>query len=350
MKKYNLFRATISESITEEEKSKQEETKTEEESETPFLDNFGKDLTKMAEEGKLEPVIGRDKEIFQVLWVLSRKNKNNPVVIGDPGVGKTAIVEKVYDISIKDDSTYIANGVSVHNSPPGYVGYGEGGQLTEKVRRKPYSIILFDEIEKAHPDVLSIMLQIFDDGQLTDGQGRKVDFKNTIIVMTSNIGTNAIQNMRRSIGFGSTAPAATEERTKDIIKTELAKTLAPEFINRIDDVIVFSQLGKNEIYKIIDIEIAKLAERLKDMGYSITITDNVKDLLMEVGYDPSMGARPLKRAIQTKIEDPISDEILKKNLKDVINIDYDKSLKKLVINGNVVNERFRFLKNLRVKL
>jgi ATP-dependent Clp protease ATP-binding subunit ClpC len=228
-------------------------------------------------------------------------------------------------------------------SPPGYVGYGEGGQLTEKVRRKPYSVVLFDEIEKAHPDVLTLMLQIFDDGFLTDGQGRKIDFRNTIIIMTSNVGSSAVQNMIAPVGFAQTT-AAKQENSKDIIKKELEKTFPPEFINRIDDIIIFSKLGKPEIYKIIDVEIRKLAERLKAMGYDLTITDTVKDFLIEVGYDPNMGARPLKRAIQTYIEDPISDEILRKNIVDDIDLDYDFDKKKFIINGNMITEKLNKIK------
>ncbi len=253
--------------------------------------------------------------------------------------------DKVYDLSIEDDSTYIANGVSVHNSPPGYVGYGEGGQLTEKVRRNPHSVILLDEIEKAHPDVLNAFLQVFDDGHLTDGQGRKVDFKNTIIIMTSNVGSAeaAEKTKRVPIGFGD-KKSVIEENKKSIIKAALYRYFAPEFINRIDEIIFFAPLSKESVYKIIDIEIAKLAKKLKEMDYTLSITDNVKDMLIEVGYDEAMGARPMKRAIQTYIEDPISDEILKKKIKDKIEIDYDKQKQQLIINGELITEK-RKVKN-----
>lgn len=232
-------------------------------------------------------------------------------------------------------------------SPPGYVGYNEAGQLTEKIRRKPYSILLLDEIEKAHPDVLNVFLQVFDDGHLTDAQGRKVDFKNTIIIMTSNVGAAAASSARTPVGFGD-KKSVVEENKKSIIKAALYKYFAPEFINRIDEIIFFNPLEKESVYKIIDIEIEKLSKKLKDMNpnYSLTITNNVKDFLMDVGYDQSMGARPLKRAIQSYIEDPISDEILKKKIKDKIEIDYNKEEKKLVINGELITERKR-IKNWR---
>lgn len=250
---------------------------------------------------------------------------------------------KVYDISIEDDSTYIANGISVHNSPPGYVGYGEGGQLTEKVRRKPYSIILLDELEKAHPDVLNVLLQVFEDGHLTDGQGKKVDFKNTIIIMTSNIGARvAAETARTPVGFSGTGvdkTAIEEETAKETIKKELRKALAPEFLNRIDDIIIFSKLSKESIYKIIDVELAKVRKKLDNMGYTLEITDNLKDLLIEKGYDSSLGARPLKRAIVKYIEDPISEEILRKTITDKIVMDYDKDSNKVLINGNQIIER-----------
>jgi ATP-dependent Clp protease ATP-binding subunit ClpC len=235
-------------------------------------------------------------------------------------------------------------------SPPGYVGYGEGGQLTEKVRRKPYCIILFDELEKAHPSVMDIMLQIFDDGHLTDGEGRKVDFRNTIIVMTSNIGASAVNQMVTPVGFGADKPMVKEENAKAIIKAELSKRLKPEFINRIDEIIIFSSLSKENIYKIIDIEIKKVESKLKAMNLSLEITTAFKDLLIDKGYDEKMGARPLKRAIQHYLEDPLSDEILGGELEGTVKMDYDKSSNSILINGKPVpvSERkgFRYLKPL----
>jgi len=321
----------------------------------------GEKLLRMEKDLSIE-IIGQDDAVSKISKSLRRsrvglKDPKRPagvfLFLGSTGTGKTQTVKTLAKYLFGSEDKMIRVDMSEykekHNasrmigSPPGYVGYGEGGQLTEKVRRNPYSVVLFDEIEKAHPDVLTLMLQIFDDGFLTDGQGRKIDFRNTIIIMTSNIGSTAVQNMIAPVGFAQ-ASAAKLENSKDIIKKELEKTFPPEFINRIDDIIIFSKLGKPEIYKIIDVEIIKLAERLKGMGYDLTITDAVKDFLMEVGYDPNMGARPLKRAIQTYIEDPISDEILRKNIVDVINLDYDFEKKKFIINGNIITEKLNKIK------
>jgi len=241
----------------------------------------------------------------------------------------------VYDISIEDDSTYISNGVSVHNSPPGYVGYGEGGQLTEKVRRKPYSVILLDEIEKAHKKVYEIFLQVFDDGVMTDGSGRKVDFKNTIIIMTSNVGTKML-GRRNAIGFAAKEEKK-DEYNKELIKKELHRQFSPEFLNRLDDVIVFKSLSKESIFKIIDIELSKLKKNLQSKGLTLNLSDNVKNLLMEKGWSETLGARPMKRAIQRYIEDVITMEWLKKSIKDEINMDYNKDTNELTINGKPVD-------------
>jgi len=221
-------------------------------------------------------------------------------------------------------------------APPGYVGYGEGGQLTEKVRRKPYSVILLDEIEKAHPKVFDIFLQIFDDGVLTDGEGRKVNFKNTIIIMTSNVGAKKIGTKRAPVGFGTTTKTSDAD-VKSIIKSELKKTFSPEFLNRLDDVIIFDSLSKENVLKIVDIEVGNLAKRLAQMNYKLEMTQNAKNFLLEKGYDDAMGARPLKRAIQRYIEDNVAEEILRDNVKDVIAIDYDPTKKQLTINGKSVD-------------
>ncbi len=303
-------------------------------------------------------IIGQDEAVTKVAKCIKRnkaglKDPKKPIgvflFLGKTGVGKTELVKALAknlfgsaDAMFKIDmSEYDAkhNVSRMIGSPPGYVGYGEGGQLTEKVRRKPYCVILLDEIEKAHPDVRNIFLQVFDEGNLTDGQGRKVSFKNTIIVMTSNIGASTIANMRVPIsGFGKVDQPETKEiQDKEIMKKELNKALSPEFLNRIDDVIVFSSLSKENIHKIIDIEMNKLGSRLKRMGYTLNITNSVKDFLLEKGYDEKMGARPLNRAIQTYIEDPLSDEILKKNVKDVINLDYNME-SGLLINNNPIVE------------
>jgi ATP-dependent Clp protease ATP-binding subunit ClpC len=200
-------------------------------------------------------------------------------------------------------------------APPGYVGYEEGGQLTEKVKRKPYSVVLFDEIEKAHPDIFNILLQILEDGQLTDAYGRKVDFKNTVIIMTSNIGT---ADIKHADGLGFSKPSA--EMTHDKMKTKLLeqvkKMFSPEFLNRIDEIIVFRQLTKDDMKKIVDILISEVEERLSEKNMSIELDETGKDLLVEEGFDPEFGARPIKRTIRRLIEDPLSEEILKGNIKN----------------------------------
>lgn len=306
-------------------------------------------------------VIGQDEAVSKVSKLLRRnaaglKDPNRPsgvfLFLGSTGVGKTHLVKTLAKNIFGSESAMIRLDMSEygekHNvarligSPPGYVGYGEGGQLTEKVRRKPYSIILLDELEKAHPDVLNVLLQVFEDGHLTDGQGKKVDFKNTIIIMTSNIGARvAAETSRTPVGFGSgeSKSAIQEETAKETIKNELKKALAPEFLNRIDDIIIFSKLSKDSIYKIIDVELGKVRKKLDSMGYALEITDNLKDLLIEKGYDASLGARPLKRAIVKYIEDPISEEILRKTITDKIVMDYDKDSNKVLINGSQIIEK-----------
>ena len=200
-------------------------------------------------------------------------------------------------------------------APPGYVGYEEGGQLTEKVRRKPYSIVLLDEIEKAHPDVFNLLLQALDDGKLTDSLGRNVDFRNTIIIMTSNIGARQLQDFGTGVGFGTQAKNANEdENQKGVIENALKKAFAPEFLNRIDDIVVFNTLSKEDIVKIIEIELAKLFTRIQELGYNVEISDKAKELIADKGFDQKFGARPLNRAIQKYIEDPLAEEIIKNNV------------------------------------
>lgn len=199
-------------------------------------------------------------------------------------------------------------------APPGYVGHDEGGQLTEKVRRKPYSVILLDEIEKAHPEVFNILLQVLDDGQLTDSLGRKVDFKNTIIIMTSNTGSRQLKEFGTGIGFTTKSKESNKESdSKEVIEKELKKTFAPEFLNRIDEIITFNSLSKENIQEIIDIELDKMIERMRVLDFELELTTVAKDHVSEKGYDPEYGARPLKRAIQKYIEDPITEEIIKSN-------------------------------------
>ena len=218
-------------------------------------------------------------------------------------------------------------------APPGYVGYEEGGQLTEKVRRKPYSVVLLDEIEKAHPDVFNILLQLLDDGQLTDSLGRKVDFKNTIVIMTSNIGSRQLKDFGRGIGFGVGDRSKDSNYARGVVEKALKNTFAPEFLNRIDDVIVFNSLSKENIHKIIDIELAGLMKRVKDLGYSVRISDAAKEFLTEKGYDPQFGARPLKRAIQKYLEDALAEVIIKGTVPEggILEVDCDKEHDKVVV-------------------
>ena len=211
-------------------------------------------------------------------------------------------------------------------APPGYVGYEEGGQLTEKVRRKPYSIVLLDEIEKAHPDVFHILLQVLDDGVLTDGLGRKVDFKNTIIIMTSNIGSRQLKDFGQGVGFSTQAKKKNKaSHTHGVIENALKRAFAPEFLNRIDDVVIFESLDRENIHKIIDIELKHLFKRIEEMGYKMKVSAKAKDFIIDKGWDEQFGARPLKRAIQKYIEDELAEEIIKTNLKegDVISVGHD---------------------------
>jgi len=219
--------------------------------------------------------------------------------------------------------------------PPGYVGYEEGGQLTEKVRRKPYSVVLFDEIEKAHPDVFNILLQLLDEGQLTDGLGRKIDFKNCLIILTSNIGVKEANSFGKSLGFETTASIVNEEeRARSIIEKALKKKFKPEFLNRIDDTIIFNSLKQDEINLIILNEIAKLKDRMAEVGYKIKVNKSAVDFVAKEGYDEAYGARPLNRAIQRYIEDPMADAILNGSYSegDLIKISYDRKTKKIILN------------------
>ena len=219
-------------------------------------------------------------------------------------------------------------------APPGYVGYEEGGQLTEKIRRKPYAVVLLDEIEKAHPDVFNILLQVLDDGILTDGMGRRVDFRNTIIIMTSNIGARDLKDFGAGIGFSpKTKTDNIEEVMKGTIQSALKKAFSPEFLNRLDDVIVFNSLEREHIHLIIDLMLKKLFVRISSLGYSVELTEKAKDYIAEKGYDSQYGARPLNRAIQKYLEDPVAEEILKGDLSagDTIMADYSGEGEELTI-------------------
>jgi len=228
-------------------------------------------------------------------------------------------------------------------APPGYVGYEEGGQLTEKVRRKPYSVVLLDEIEKAHPDVYHILLQLMDEGQLTDSLGRRIDFRNTIVIMTSNIGTRQLKDFGQGVGFQTEARVAqANEYNKSVIENALKKAFAPEFLNRIDDVVLFNALSKEDISKIIDIELKGLFHRVKTMGYAIDIVPAAKNFLCEKGFDPTFGARPLKRAIQKYLENPMAEVLIKRSPTgcETIRIDYDSEKEELTfsVENNLVTE------------
>lgn len=283
------------------------------------------------EETLHQRVIGQDEAIKAVSKAIRRsrvglRDPKRPIgsfiFLGPTGVGKTELCKALADVLFGDENAMIRVDMSEYmekhsvskiiGSPPGYVGFDEGGQLTEKIRRKPYSVILFDEIEKAHPDVFNIMLQILDDGILTDAQGRKVNFKNAVIIMTSNIGARKITEKRKSLGFG--IEENTEERSlkniREEIMSELKQAFRPEFLNRIDDIIIFNRLTKEEIQKIADNLLKQVASRMVEMGTELTWEDTVPAYLAEVGFDPIYGARPLKRAVQSKIEDLIAEQLL----------------------------------------
>jgi ATP-dependent Clp protease ATP-binding subunit ClpC len=219
-------------------------------------------------------------------------------------------------------------------APPGYVGYEEGGQLTEKVRRKPYCVVLLDEIEKAHPDVFHLLLQVLDEGRLTDSLGRNIDFKNTIIIMTSNIGTRQLSEFGRGVGFSTQAVTAGEgDHAKFIVEKALKKAFAPEFLNRIDDVIMFNSLTKEHIHEIIDIELKGLYERVNSLNYKLKISSAAKDFIADKGFDVQFGARPLKRAIQKYLEDEMAEVIIKASViqGDTISVGFDKKTEKIKI-------------------
>ncbi|MFM2249138.1 MAG: hypothetical protein RLZZ358_65 [Bacteroidota bacterium] len=303
----------------------------------------GNKLLNMGEELKGK-VIGQEEAIKKLTKAIQRtrvglKDPKKPIgsfiFLGPTGVGKTELAKTLAtylfdkeDSLIRIDMSEYMEKFSVSRlvgAPPGYVGYEEGGQLTEKVRRKPYSVVLLDEIEKAHPDVFNILLQVLDDGILTDGLGRRVDFRNTIIIMTSNIGVRDLKDFGAGIGFANRAKADNQDEImKSTIQSALKKAFSPEFLNRLDDVVVFNSLSKEHIFQIIDISLGKLFHRITDLGYKIELTEKAKDFLANKGYDQQYGARPLNRAIQKYLEDAIAEEILKGDLSegDVITADY----------------------------
>ena len=306
-------------------------------------------------------VIGQDDAIKKIVRAIRRnraglKDPNRPIgsfiFLGPTGVGKTYLAKVLAKYLFDSEDTLIRIDMSEYmekfavsrlvGAPPGYVGYEEGGQLTEKVRRKPYSIVLLDEIEKAHPDVFHLLLQVLDDGQLTDSLGRKVDFKNTIIIMTSNIGSRQLKDFGQGVGFGTQAKKdAKEEYSRSVIQNALKRSFAPEFLNRIDDVLIFNSLEREDIHKIIDVELKKVFKRIEEMGYQLELTEKAHDFIAEKGWDDQFGARPLKRAIQKYVEDVLAEEIIKSNINigEKIIIDHDEEKDDVVVNVVPIAER-----------
>jgi len=294
-------------------------------------------------------VIGQDQAIVKITKAIQRnrvglKDPSKPIgsfiFLGPTGVGKTELAKALARYMFDSDDTLIRIDMSEYmekfsvsrliGAPPGYVGYEEGGQLTERVRRKPYSVILLDEIEKAHPDIYNILLQVLDDGQLTDGLGRKVDFRNTLIIMTSNIGVRQLKDFGQGVGFATQArEEGSEDYSKSVIQGALKKTFSPEFLNRIDDVVIFNSLDQNHILEIIDITLTQVFKRLTNIGFAVELNKEAKEFIAEKGFDPQFGARPLHRAIQKYLEDPLAEFILNENpaenskLKAVMNKDKD---------------------------
>ncbi len=308
-------------------------------------------------ESELEKsVIGQSDPIKKVVKAIRRnraglKDPNKPIgsfiFLGPTGVGKTHLAKILSRRLFDTDEALIRIDMSEYmekfavsrliGAPPGYIGYEEGGQLTEKVRRKPYSVLLLDEIEKAHPDVFHLLLQMLDDGQLTDSLGRRIDFKNTIIIMTSNIGSRQLKDFGAGIGFStSSKKSQSKEFTQSVIENALKKTFAPEFLNRIDDVVIFDALQKEHILKIIDIELEFLYKRIEQMGNSIKLSDKAKEFIADKGWDAAYGARPLKRAIQKYLEDPLAEEIIKGKFEEgeTVIVELNKNKDNLVIKGS----------------
>ncbi len=319
----------------------------------------GTRLLQMAEELK-SSIVGQDEAIAKIVKSIQRnraglKDPNKPIgtfiFLGPTGVGKTqlakVLTQFLFDTTdnlVRVDMSEYMEKFSVSRlvgAPPGYVGYEEGGQLTEKVRRRPYSVILLDEIEKAHPDVFHILLQVLDEGQLTDSLGRKVDFRNTIVIMTSNIGTRQLTEFGTGVGFDTAArKSSRHEHNKSILQKALQKTFAPEFLNRIDDVIMFNHLSRENIDKIINIELKGLFERVEALGYKIRLTPSAREFIADRGFDVQYGARPLKRAIQKYLEDPLAEVLIKSAVSEgsVISVGYSKGKEELTIKASAKKE------------
>ncbi len=284
-------------------------------------------LLRMAERLKSH-IIGQDEAVDTVVRAIQRgragiKDPNRPIgsflFFGPTGVGKTKLAKQIADYLFDSEENMVRIDMSEYmekfnvsrlvGAPPGYVGFDEGGQLSEQVRRKPYCVVLLDEIEKAHPDIFNLLLQVLDEGRLTDSNGRTVNFRNTIVIMTSNVGTRELEDYGKGIGFMTSARDLAYDR-QAVVSKAIRKTFPPEFINRIDELVCFKPLGKQEIAKIIDIEIKELRARMSEAGFRLNISQSAKDFVAEAGYDPNYGARPLKRAIQKYIENPVSEFII----------------------------------------
>jgi ATP-dependent Clp protease ATP-binding subunit ClpC len=291
-------------------------------------------LLKMEEELKGK-VIGQDEAVIAISKALRRsradlKDPRRPIgsfiFLGPTGVGKTFLAQTLAEFMFGDRDALIQIDMSEYmekftasrliGSPPGYVGYEEGGQLSEAVRRRPYSVVLFDEIEKAHPDVMHLLLQILEDGKITDSLGRKIDFRNAIIIMTSNVGAETLRR-QTTMGFAATKPLGEHEyeAMRDRLMEEAKKTFKPEFINRLDDIIVFHQLTKTDLMHIVDLEVDKVLGRVKAKEVHIVLAETAKEFLIEKGYDPMYGARPMRRAVERYLEDPLAEELLRGNVK-----------------------------------
>ena len=297
-------------------------------------------------------VIGQDDAVEKIVKAIQRnrvglKDPNKPIgtfmFLGPTGVGKTHLAKKLAEFLFDSSDNLIRVDMSEYmekftvsrlvGAPPGYVGYEEGGQLTEKVRHKPYSVVLLDEIEKAHPDVFNLLLQVLDEGHITDSLGRRIDFKNTILIMTSNIGTRQLKDFGRGVGFSTGTDLSDVEHARGVIKKALSKAFAPEFLNRVDDLVMFDQLSKESIHKIIDLELEGFYNRVNELGFTIKISDEAKEFIATKGYDVQFGARPLKRAIQKHLEDEMAEMIILTSVSegDAIEVEFDKEKEKIVM-------------------
>lgn len=307
-------------------------------------------LLQMAEQLKSR-IIGQNDAVEKVVKAIQRnrvglKDPNKPIgtfmFLGPTGVGKTHLAKILSEFLFDSTDSLIRVDMSEYmekftvsrlvGAPPGYVGYEEGGQLTEKVRRRPYSVVLLDEIEKAHPDVFNLLLQVLDEGRLTDSLGRRIDFKNTILIMTSNIGTRQLKDFGRGVGFSTPAENDDKDFSRGVIQKALNRAFAPEFLNRVDDIVMFDQLDKTAIFSIIDLELKGFYKRVENLGYKLAITENAKEFIASKGYDVQFGARPLKRAIQKYLEDEMAEMIIRATVSegDLITVDFDKENQKII--------------------